>query len=318
MLVHDLVAQSMQRKENISTRIRECRREAALLRGYIKELKKTADEKIREELKKNSLYQTLDKTIDDLHHNQKDLEKQFSHWYYVCDESVEGWDCDYYDSDTEKFLRPLCEQISASENVCSNLMNRIYEKTRQKYYNEFDAETHALQKLEKKEKHLQEIEKECYNTMCEALSPVLSIYVPIINEIFKKLGAPADDLTPTICPELLEKGGWKLSFLYDLPISRTENIDDEEFDEDGEIAKNALINAIEKFEDGLNELCEKSVPSLVEVNVEYDESDIDIDGDTYHHRGYYESDTGYGEPEGDFYYGDVTASTTISVEIVIM
>ena len=318
MLVHGLVARSMQKKEYLSARIMECHREVVLLRDRIKGLKRIADEKIQEELKKHSLYQTLNKTNDDLRHSQKDLEKQFSHWYYVYDESVEGWDCDCYDSDTEKFLRPLCEQISASENVCSSLMNRIYEEIRQKYYNKIDEETHALQKLEKKEKRLQEMDKECYDAMCEVLDPLLSAYIPIINKVFKKLGTPTDDLTPMIRPELLEKGGWKLSFLYDLPISHTENIDEEEFDESGEIAEDGLIKAIEKFEDGLNELCEDSIPSLVGVNVEYDGGAIDIDGHTYYHKGYYDSDTGYGEPEGDFYYGDVTASTTLSVEITIM
>ena len=49
----------------------------------------------------------------------------------------------------------------------------------------------------------------------------------------------------------------------------------------------------------------------------YDENDIEIDGNRYHHKGYYENDTGYGEPAGEFYYGEVTASTSVNILITV-
>lgn len=318
MFVHNLVIHAIEQRELISTQLGECRREEALLRDKIKELKKVADAKIREELKKNALYMKLDQISDTLHKNAKDVEHQFIHWYYVCNECCEGWDIDWQDPEAEKRLRPLYEEICSAEMQCNEVMAQIHEQIRQKYYAEFDTETHALMELEDKEKQLTEYQKECYNTMCKALQPVLDVYVPLINDMFEKLGISTKDLTPTICPNLLEKGGWKISFWYDIPLSHTEEIEDDDFDEEGEAAKKGLEAKIEEFTDDLTELCEQSVPSLVEANVEYDDGDVTIEGDTYHHKGYYEYDTGYREPEGDFYYGDTTASTTLSIEIAIM
>ena len=72
--------------------------------------------------------------------------------------------------------------------------------------------------------------------------------------------------------------------------------------------------SISSFNDALFACCEKSIPGIDDIIIDYD--DVEIDGNKYHNKGYYEYD-GCGEPTGDYYYGKVTASTNAHVFVII-
>ena len=317
MFLHPLTIKAIEQKIKAEKLLKECHREVVLLRDKILEFKKVADEKICEETRKHPLYRALAGVWDQLHDAAKAVQQTYVNWYYVCNESVEGWDFDYYDDETEKLVRPLQDIIDAAQIKCADLKEIVVAPIRKKYYADIDALAKKLVELEEHEKQLKALSQETYETMCLALKPILDVYNPIMENIFKMMGDSEPKKTPTIVPNLVE-GSWRISWEYDNePFECTKNIEEDDFDDTGESVRDDLIGLIEYFEEKFTPLCEELIPGLVDVSVEYDDTDVEIDGQTYHHKGYYEDDTGYGEPSGDFYYGDVTASTGVNIIVTI-
>lgn len=315
MFLDPLMVKAIQQKAEIDQHLKRCRRDAVLLRGQIREFRKIADEKVGAELRNDRLYPKVAALTSDLHKVMKSIESIYSHWSYVCDESCEGWDCDFYDEELAKFLKPLEELVAKSHMQSVTLESKIKDPIRKKHHADIDALAECLTKFEDEEKELQRLSNECYGVMCAALKPVLDVYLPLIEEGFATAGRANPKRKPTITARPIGEGGWQLEFEYEEPFDYSGNIDEEDFDEDAEEIRDGLNSSITSFDETFSAYCEKSIPGIDEVTVDYD--DAEIDGNTYHHKGYYEYDTGYGEPEGDFYYGKVTASTYVHVFVTV-
>lgn len=315
MFLNPLMVKVIQQKAKVDQQLKECRREVVLLREKIHEFKKVADEKVCEELRKDPLFQKVSNLSSDLHKIMKSIQSIYSHWSYIYNESCEGWDCDFYDEKLAAFLKPLKELVDRSHMQSLNLENKIMDSIHKKYYVNIDVLAKRLVKLEDTEKKLQQLSNNCYDIMCVALKPVLDVYLPLINEGFSTVGRADPKRKPTITAKAIGEKDWQLDFEYEEPFDYTGDIDEDDFDEDADEIKNGLDSCVTSFDEEFSAYCEKSIPGLDEVVVDYD--DVEIDGYTYHHKGYYENDTGYGEPEGDFYYGKVTASTDVHVFVTI-
>ena len=315
MFLNPLMVKAIQQKAEVDQRLKECRREAVLLREKIREFRKVADEKVCEELRKDPLFQKVSDLSSDLHKIMKSIQSIYSHWSYICNDSCEGWDCDFYDEKLAAFLKPLEDLIDKSHMQSLNLENKLMDPIRKKYYTDIDSLVKCLVKLEDEEKALQQLSNDCYDLMCAALKPVLDVYLPLINEGFSTVGREDPKRKPTITAKAIGEGGWQIEFEYEEPFDYTDSIDEDDFDEDADGIKDGLNSCVNSFDEEFSAYCEKSIPGLDEVIVDYD--DVEIDGHTYYHKGYYEDDTGYGEPEGEFYYGKVTASTDVHVFVTI-
>lgn len=254
------------------------------------------DEKLRKEAleKANAdpCYQAIVKLYDDLKANRKAIEELYIHWFLNRDEN---WDFSYYNAEREKELSPLVKEIESLEAVILAKRESLFKK----YYNtqELDDCKHA---------HREKCSELRYNFEQQ--------WVNILGyqDLVKELEATSQNGSQTyvsFTPHLLTEDSGTVDIELSVFIENTIDVDEEEFKTEEDLKSDFEQNATISDEqyDQILEILEKHHLKIVkesvsEVNV------ADINGSTFHHKGYYERDTGYGEPAGEFYYGKVTCS----------
>ena len=317
MFLNSLMVKAIQQKAEVDQQLKETRREAVLLRDKIHESIKIADEKVYEEIHKDPLFQKVSGISSDLRKIMDSIQSVYSHWSYIYNGYYEGWDCDFYDKDLAEILKPMEELIEKSSVHSRNLENKIMDPIRKKHYADVNALMKRLVKLEDEEKRLQQLSKDCYNLMYATLKPVLDVYLPLINEGFAAVGQEDIRSRPIITAKNIGEEGWQLELEYEEPFKYSDEIDEDDLDEEGLGIKEGLNSCITSFNKAFSVYCEKSIPGIDKIIVDYD--DVELNGKTYHHKVHYEYDTGDDEPAEDcyYYYGKVTASTNVHVFVTI-
>ena len=314
MFLTPIMIRAIQQKDDVEATLKDCHKNVVVLRQQIRILQAEAEKKVCAELKENSLCKKVSDICHQLDSSVKSVQALYSHWHYICNEMSEGWDCDYYDEEIEKLVKPLEKLVEQARDESASVRDKIVEPIHNKYYVEIDKLNKTLAELEKKEKKLRCLFSESYGVMCTALKPILKVFEHLFAAGFKEIGLGDDERTPFITPCRDGSKGWKLIFSYQECLRYSDEIDKEDFDDTASDIKNGLCSRIEDLKDSLINYCSDHIPGGVdEVVLEYDENDIEIDGNRYHHKGYYEKDTGYGESAGEFYYGKVTASTSVNI-----
>lgn len=316
MFFTNSMIQAIQEKATADQLFKECHHQVILLRNKIRALKKVADEKVSEELRKNPLFQKVANLSADLRKITKSIQSIYSHWSYIYSDGCEGWDCDFYDEELAKLLKPMEEIINKSHVQSCNLENKLIEPIRKKYYTDINALEESLSKLEGEEKMLQQLSQDHDDLMREALKPALGLHLMLINECFAEVGKKDPKRQPVaITAKAIGEKDWQLTLEYEELFDYSGNIDVDNFDKDADEIRDGLDFYITSVNDALFACCEKSIPGIDDIIIDYD--DVEIDGNKYHNKGYYEYDTGCGEPTGDYYYGKVTASTNAHIFVII-
>ena len=316
MFLNSLMVKAIQQKAEVDQQLKETRREAVLLKDKIRESIKVADEKVYEEIHKDPLFQKVSGISSDLRKIMDSIQSVYSHWSYIYSDGCEGWDCDFYDEELAKLLKPMEEVIDKSHVQSRNLENKLIDPIRKKYYTDINALEESLSKLEGEEKMLQQLSRDHDDLMREALKPALGLHLMLINECFAEVGKKDPKRRPiTITAKAIGEKDWQLTLEYEELFEYSGNINADNFDEDADVIKDGLDFYITSVNDALFACCEKSIPGIDDIIIDYD--DVEIDGNKYHNKGYYEYDTGCGEPTGDYYYGKVTASTNARIFVII-
>lgn len=133
----------------------------------------------------------------------------------------------------------------------------------------------------------------------------------------------ADDVE--VRPEIVD-GSLCLRIVATYDIEETVDVSVEEFiDETPKALLKDYSKTVDQFYNDCDAIVDKHVITWPELFAETDVTDIkgdvdepaDVDGNTTYHAPYYEEDTGYGEPEGDFYDGPVTATGTVDFFAIV-
>lgn len=273
------------------------------LRAQIRELTKNS-EKLRQEaleqVRTDPCYQALSKLYDHLDSDCKEIQELYIHWFLNRDEN---WDFSNYNAEREKELSPIVAAVESLKEIVGAKKSSIFER----YYNTTELTT-LKETCRTKSTELR-------NNYWLKWDKILK-YEDLVAEL-KKLD-PRDNIDVYFTPHLLTENSGTIDIELSMFIEDVIYVDDDEFMSEDDLKKDFEQHASVSDEqyNKILEILEKYHLKIVKESI--NEVDVDdIDGSTYYHKGYYEYDTGYGEPAGDFYYGKVTRSGSINYIITV-
>lgn len=268
---------------------------------------------VSKELKGDMTYQGLMKIVD-LKKAIKPAEELYCRWFL---DSSESWDFETPFPETEKVLRPLVDKIQKVIDEAVLMGHTIARDYEDKYACIMDDADKKIKAAKEVCDKIQEELTRARETLKFACDDLPMNHVDIDNVIHNlKDIIKIDNL---IDAAVDNNGNIMVLLNGTTEVTSSTNVDEcdcyENLDDCPNInIDNAISDKLDSIESSLEYLVDKYDILVEDITVDHN---VDYYGATTYHPAYYEHDTGYSEPEGDFYYGECGATASVDVQITI-
>lgn len=260
------------------------------------------------------IYRAFTEIRDTAHKLAKSAESNYCEWYR-CGPDGDDTDFTVPYPETEEPLTPFVKQLQEMAWKAQAKLNELVNAEETRIYNDFvggkkkaaeDAKRNLDACAETYQRALEQLKFGCSGLIIDGAK------IDQIEETIKK------DVDDTYCQcDLFSATEDSVVLSGSIELSTSADVGDDEFyDDASDIPGLDLGPVADHLCDKICEVLERAYPGY-EFEIIYDIEDPEYDGFTRHHRRYYESDTGYCEPEGDFYAGTITSSATVGIDITI-
>ncbi len=281
-------------------------------KGY-KQAQIDCKKKATEELGKEPLYKALLKVRDGLETLKIEAEANYREWYR-CGPDGDDIDFNIPYPETEETLRPIVGRIEAVESEVHDKITTLVNNKEASVYAEDVAK--AFDKMSQANKELDaSIEK--YKRALEVLKwgcPDLVVNGTVIDNIETWVGSVNKSYYQY---DEFDASEGKVILKGHLELEGATLVDEEDYCDDLSKLSELEVEPIADNEaDEIARVLEKAYPGY-NFDISYKILDRDYWGDKHYQPGYEDEETGYCEPEGYFYMGDVSVSAIVEVEITI-
>ncbi len=280
------------------------------------ETKTNYDVEASELLKKDIRYTSLKELRNSAEKAAKTAQRNYHDWRIFVSGEEEWDDIVNEHPETEEILAPFVSKLFSIVEEANELLSKMEKEVRKPFD---QLITEASVKVEK----ATQAKREAWHAYEQALADLKNskeLYVP--GEIIDKIS--------TVLKEKVDKD-YEQDEIFSIDsknrditingyfcITEKEYIDfDDLVDEENADQYFDLDGEAEVLQNKIWETLEKEFPDF-EFEIEIsDVEDVSFEGETSYRSEYYESDTGYCEPAGDYYDGYVTAYGNVTVHITV-
>ena len=281
-------------------------------KGY-EQAQRDCKKKATEELGKEPLYKALLKVRDGLETLKVETEANYREWYR-CGPDGDDIDFNVPYPETEETLKPIVGRIEALGSEVQDKITMLVNNRESSVYAE-DV-TEAFDKMLQANKELAScIEK--YKRALEVLKwgcPDLVVNGTVIDNIETWVGSVNKSYYQY---DEFDASEGKVILKGHLEVEGTALVNEEDYcDNLSEFPELEVEPIVDNEADEIARVLEKAYPGY-NFDISCKILDQDYWGDKHYQPGYKDEETGYCEPEGYFYVGDVSVSVIVEVEITI-